>query len=424
MATDIEPTDIDEVQLVSAVARITKPPHLVIDLKAEVEEAVKPYADSIAIPPFSVAEIMTMAWVCCKGQYLPRISDEKISDWTIMTFGYYRMMALKELHAHSFQLCRTTPSHKNAFHNFTYQRLFESERLEFPLQALKVLRASHPSRRVYASRLASSRRFLRRALANEILTFDRFFELPAEVRLMIYEEVLRVPTGELQYDDHEFDPRNKSLQLRLSSRGERPESSYQTNWSNTLATGRADSMRGYKPNRWASEPTPQLMALLRVNRQIFEEAMPVFYSVNKFHVDSLQELTHMLQYCGARRRGCFSNVSFDYGEKTGPRTALKAFRLLMDVKYLHGLRISIEDKPYLESGPFSSAPPYKSPDLMPGMALLGIIRVRELEFPRVCPKIESYLRPRMLMTEDEAEKMKAKFAKRFRYHQPPKLNNT
>ena len=40
MATDIEPTDIDEVQLVSAVARITKPPHLVIDLKAQVEETL------------------------------------------------------------------------------------------------------------------------------------------------------------------------------------------------------------------------------------------------------------------------------------------------------------------------------------------------------------------------------------------------
>ncbi|GAB7332264.1 hypothetical protein MBLNU13_g04107t2 [Cladosporium sp. NU13] len=321
---------MDEVQLISAVARVTQPPHLIINLRAEVEAAVKPYVDSIAPPPFCVAEIMTMAW------------------------------------------------------------------------------------RIYTSSLTSSRRTLRRTLGNETSNFDCFFELPAEVRLMIYEEVLRVPARELQYDDHEFDPRNKSRQLRLSSRGERHECSYLPNWSNMLAMGRADSLSGYKPNRWATEPTPDIMALLRVNRQVFEEAMPVFFHVNNFHANSLQELTHMLQHCGARRRACFSNISFDYGEKTGPRTALKAFRLLYEAKYLHSLQISIEDKPYLESGPNNSDPTYRSPGLMPGMELLGIIPVRELKFSGTCPKIGTYLRPRMLMKEGEAEKMKAKFAKRFR----------
>lgn len=329
-----------------------------------------------------------------------------------MTFGYHRAMALKELHEHSFRFCKTDPNHKSAFFDFSYQRLLECERLECPLQALRPLGARHPSLRTYTSSLASSRMSLRRALGNELPNFNRFFELPAEVRLMIYEEVLRVPAGELQYDDHEFDPRNKGLKFRLSSRGERHERSYRRNWSTLLTMGRADSIRNYKPNRWASDPTPNIMSLLRVNRQMFEEAMPVFYNVNTFHANSLQELTHMLQHCGARRRECFSNISFEYGDKTGPRTALKAFRLLMQVKYLHTLQISIEDKPYLGSG--TNDAPYKSVDLMPGMELLGIIRVRELKFPPTYPRIESYLRPRMLMSEDEAEKMKAKFAKRFR----------
>ena len=414
MASAIEPLDMDEVQFVSAVARITKPPHLIINLKAEVEAAVMPYGSSPVIPPFSVAEIITMAWVCRNDQSQSIISDEEISDWTVLTFAYYRKMALKELHDHGFQLCGTNLHHRSAFQDFTYQRLFECERLECPLRSSRPVGATHPSHRTYTSNLTSSRTFLRRALGNESSTFDRIFELPAEVRLMIYEEVLRVPARELQYDDCEFDPRNKFPGLRLSSRGERHESTFQSNWSNTLAVGRADSMPNYKPNRWATEPTPNLMALLRVNRQMFEEAMPVFYSVNRFHAESLQELTHMLQHCGARRRACFSNISFNYGDRTGPRTALKAFRLLIEAKYVHSLQISIEERHYLESGPLAKAPPYKSPDLMPGMKLLSIIRVRELEFPRACPNVEFYLRPRMSMGEDEAERIKAKFAKRFR----------
>lgn len=403
---------MDEVQFVSAVARVIQPPHLVINLKAEVEAAVKPYINSTALPPFSVAEIMVMAWVCRKYQSELTISDKKVSDWMVMNFGFYRKMALKELYSHSFQVCATTYRERHTFHDIAYNRLLQAERLEFPLQASLPADTSRPTHRTYSSTPASSRMFLRRVLGNEMSNFDRLLELPAEVRLMIYEEVLRVPTEELQYDDHEFDPKNKNNQLRLSSRGERHELSYYANWANCLAMGRAESTLDYKPSRWATEPTSELMALLRVNRQIFGEAMPVFYNVNSFHANTLQDLTHMLQHCGARRRACFNNISFDYGEKTGPRTAIKAFRLLMEVKYLHSLQISIEDKPYLEAGP--DAPLYKSADQMPGLELLGIIRVRGLEFLRACPKVESYLRPRMLMKEDEAEKIRAKVAKRFR----------
>jgi len=407
-------TDMDEVVFISAVARVVQPPYLDVNLKAEVEAAIKPYANSTATPPFSVSEIMTMAWVCRKHRTQLTITDKKISDWMLMNFGQYREVALTELYMHSFQVCSTTYKERHGFHTFTYQRLLECERLECPLQASLPDDTSRPANRIYSSTLASARRHLRRALGNELSSFDRLLELPAEVRLMIYEEVLRVPAEELQYDDHEFDPKSSNHQLRLSSRGERHELSHYANWTNCLATGRADSTPSYNPTRWATEPTSEIMAPLRVNRQIFEEAMPVFYNVNKFHVKSLQELTRMLQHCGARRRACFSNISFDYGGKTGPKTAMRAFRLLNEVKFLHSLEMSVDEESYLEARSSTVAPRYKSPEQMPGIELLGITRVRELGFPRACPQIESYLRPRMLMTEDEAEKVKAKFAKRFR----------
>jgi hypothetical protein len=220
---------MDEVQFTSSVACTTQPSCLVINLRADVEAVIRPYVHSAVVPPFSVAQIMTMAWVCRRNQKRSTISDREISDRMIMSFGYYRRMALEEVHAHCFQACVTKFKDRHVFHNFTYQRLLQSERLECPLQASLPEEASHPTCRTYSSTLASSRTFLRRALGNETASFDRFLDLPPEVRLMIYEEFLRVPAEELQYDDHEFDPRNKRTQLRLSSRSERHELSYHAN---------------------------------------------------------------------------------------------------------------------------------------------------------------------------------------------------
>jgi hypothetical protein len=369
--TTIKLPIMDEVQFTSTVARTTQPSCLVINLRADVEAVIGPNVYSAVVPPFSVTQIMTMAWVCRRNQKRSTISDREISDRMVMSFGYYRRMALEEVHAHGFQACITKFKDRHVLHNFTYQRLLQSERLECSLQASLPEEASHPICRIYSSTLASSRTSLRRALGNEMASFDRFLDLPPEVRLMIYEEFLRLPAEELQYDDHEFDPRNKRTQLRLSSRSERHELSYHANWTYILSTGRADELDDYKPSRWATERTPEIMALLRVNRQIFEEAMPVFYNINKFHARTLQELTHMPQHCGARRRACFTNISLDYGDDAGPRTAKKAF-ILKAAKYLHSLQISIGDRHYLE--PRADAPLYKSADLVPGMEFLSFIK--------------------------------------------------
>jgi hypothetical protein len=79
-------------------------------LRSKVWAIVSRYSSSSSrIPPFSVAEIMVMAWVCRKAQHRDYITDEEVSDWTVLTFKYYKTMALKELYKHSFQLGRGLP---------------------------------------------------------------------------------------------------------------------------------------------------------------------------------------------------------------------------------------------------------------------------------------------------------------------------
>jgi hypothetical protein len=341
-----------------------------------------------------------MAWVCRPNQQQTTITDEKTSNWIIMNFGYYRKLALKELHSHSFQNCETSHKRRHTFHDLTYQRLLQRERLEFPLQTCRRNRNELGDVVMCRSTRTASRTFLRRALGNESPTFNKFFELPAEIRLMVYEYALWVPANELQYDDHDFDPKDDDRQMIFSSRGKRPDHSHYKDWVVKFATWYP---RRLHRKAWATEPTSRLLALLRVNHQIFDEAVPVFYGVNTFHAETLQDLTHMLLHCGARRRAFFSSISFVYEGHPGPRTVKKAFTLLKEAKCLRKLQILIEDKLHLETSGINIFKPYVSVNQIPGLELLSSIRARQLEFPRVCPRIESFLREKMLTNEDEDE---------------------
>ena len=136
------------------------------------------------------------------------------------------------------------------------------------------------------------------------------------------------------------------------------------------------------------------MALLFANKQIFEEAMPVFYDVNHFHATSLLELYNMLSHCGARRRPCFTNISFRYtanGAGIVIKSAARAFELLKEVKCLRRLEIEAVDTDFFGSNRFAT-----QVHELPGFKVLSGVRVKELSFPLKCPVIESYLKQTML----------------------------
>lgn len=366
-----------------------------VDLRAEVEAAVKPYASDTIIPPFSVAQIMVMAWVCRKNPGYG-VSDEEISDWIFLTFGYYRKVALKELHQHGFQECAISYKHRNAFHDFVYQRALQLERLEVPLRRFTTHRGT-----AFTSTGASSRRFLRRALASKPPSFTRFLELPAELRMTIYEEVFRPSVGSrpkleatvLEYSDDEFHPDSKSRRLRLSLQGMRPKRAYER----TIVRLNQEIRRG-SIQAWATEPTSEVMALLCVNRQIYEEAMPVFYKVNPLHADNLNELAKLLLHCGTRRRTYFTDISFNFNARVGMKTINIALGLLKDIKCLRRLKISADDDDFLKGPEAYKSARYDSVAEIPGMKLLSKVRCRELVFCFSNTKIESYLRPRIMRT--------------------------
>jgi hypothetical protein len=375
-------------------------------LRSRIEAAVAPYASSNStIPPFTIAEIMVMAWACRQNRNSRFISDEEVSNWMFTTLGYYRKLALKDLYKHSFQKCITTFIQRNSFHELVSQRTIQAERIDVPLESCPDLDMGG-----YRCTRAGAQRFLNRALGGELTKFSNFFKLPAEIRVSIYEEVFRSLVDELQFNDAEFHPSREIPGLRLSQRGKRSVWELRYDFTRTHVPSSCHwSMRPYAQTELdvsVTEPTPKLLALLLVNRQIFGEAMPVFYSVNHFHATELLDLTNMLKHCGARRRPYFTSISIRYDPDVGPRTAIKAFKLLKDVKRLRRLEIETSDTGH-QRGPLDSN---KIPQL-PGMKILSGVRVRELHFTGDCPLIEAYLRPAMEIKahdEDEGDKGKAR----------------
>ncbi|KAM0692473.1 hypothetical protein Q7P36_008676 [Cladosporium allicinum] len=387
------------------IVDLTSDAPIMASLRSKVKAAVaRYYSPDSGLPPFSVAEMMVMAWVCRKKEQRDYIADEEVHDWIVLTFGHYRKMALRELYMHSFQRCSTLYKERSAFHDLTSQRTIQLERMDVPLKV-------RGSREGYSSTLDGAHRFLRRALGEELTGFKDFFKLPVEVRVLIYEEVFRSPVDGLQYWDDDFHPRSRIRGLRLSQRGKRLCWEFHEDWTQTIARASKAhhwSKRDHYPS--ATQPTSQLMALLLANRQIFEEAMPVFYSVNHFHATDLLELTNMLKHCGERRRPHFTSISVSYDQSVGPKTANKAFRLLKEVKRLRRLEIETTDTTFNEYKRASPLDPSAVPKL-PGIESLRSVRVRELHFTLNCPLIEAYLRPSMVIKasdKDEGGKGKAK----------------
>jgi len=370
------------------IVDLTSDAPIMTNLRSKVWTAVARYRSSrVNIPPFSVAEIMVMAWVCRKKQSRSYITDEEVSNWTIFTFRYYEKMALEELYKHSFQHGATEYKDRTAFHNLAFERTIQLERIDVPLEVCS-------SKHGYSSTTIGAQRFLRRVLGEELTEFKDFFKLPVEVRVLIYEEVFRSRVDGLQYNDFEFHPNNSIRGLRLSQRGRRPCWNYHEDYTQSIAREcRTEHWSRRKDYPSATEPTSQLMALLRVNRQVFEEAMPVFYGVNHFHVRTPRELTNMLTFCGERRRPHFTSISFGYSPSVGPKTANKAFRLLKDIKRLRRLEITAFDASLKEGMKLMDCTSLLQ---LPGIEALRSVRVRELYLPPLCPLIEAYLRPTMV----------------------------
>jgi hypothetical protein len=152
---------------------MASPEPYVLDLKSEVEMAIKPHADSKERPPFSPAELAVMAWVC-ERNHLDIITKKSVFEWVMKTFSYYNTLVLDHVYeATSYRSKEVTTVLSGLVHDLSSV----TDRREAPMQSM--FRKHESDGLAYISTLADARKFLRRALGNELDSFDSLICLPS-----------------------------------------------------------------------------------------------------------------------------------------------------------------------------------------------------------------------------------------------------
>ena len=142
------------------------------------------------------------------------------------------------------------------------------------------------------------------------------------------------------------------------------------------------------------------MSLLLVNRQIFEEAMPVFYNINTFHVGCIQDLARMLRLCGERRRVYFSRIELEHRYRGTEDICKKVFKMLAEAKQLQHFTVRVHNA-------------YNSDSTL-WIDLLCDLKCQSVELLGKCPDVRAYMqeyRAKKAREDQEAEAEDGKFLK-------------
>lgn len=360
-------------------------------LKEEILAAIEPYTRSDDEPNLSGSELAVMAELCLYDKkYLVEFD---IVKWMMKQFPYYLDQAA--IAYYSSDYC-------DGDDDGSFQKVFPANNQDVLNCDWDVPLEEHgdfEERKLHVNPY-EGRIFLRRILEPKRDGEFRFLDLPAEIREAVYEYVFTFPRSGLgfrPFSDRShlsrYDPKSSGTYGRLliqrAARGdEKNESTKQ--WSRASRLNE----RGLivrEENYMRLSPMNSILALLSVNKQIHEEAMPFFYRNNHFYMPSLNALKGLLTGCGAWRRKYFTSIAFNYDIKSGNCCVLKdsavaaVFDLPREVKNLRFLQIEARDKKIWHS---EKGTPHS-------MESLKRVKVEKLELIGECPKLEEYLKEEM-----------------------------
>ncbi|OQN99295.1 hypothetical protein B0A51_18871, partial [Rachicladosporium sp. CCFEE 5018] len=393
-------------------------------LREDVLAVVKRYKDDDATkPPFKMAEIIVMSAILSNGHYSGCVLRETLIANIQKNFRYYRHMHLKQVweaadpfastfHARltftpvdyekeeimkrrcnegplsadeAFALMREVDAlveERNALYQFDLPLRSLPDSPERGCDALGWTYEAGPMRMYLSDALNSAQR----------QTF-RIMDLPAELRLQIFEHVLQYHWSGLG-----FEAGGQRLRVLRPSTSP-PDGRMRESWLN-VNIGRDSTYSLF------TERPSDMLGLLLVNRQFFADAMPILYKTNHFHANSAERLIGMLRGCGERRRKYFSSISFRCHANGESGKAARAFQLLSTMPGLQYLGIDLAvEKDWLTMGlKMRSYPaPYYTPawqqrdvSEVPALMRLGQCSTRKVYFCSSCPIVEKYLKERIV----------------------------
>ena len=197
---------------------------------------------------------------------------------------------------------------------------------------------------------------------------------------MIYGEVFQYK-GELEF----LNPMSNALEPRDVFRSLAYDRQFILNRMSVIAKRRWDLPLERSD---VTDLTGNILSMPLVNRQIFEEAMPVFYNINTFYVKDIYRLARMLRLCGGRRRVYFSRIELFHASYAGTTAMIKkTFAMLAEAKQLQCITVRCRDVD--DSFPALNADDSRKTIWI---ELLCDLKCKSVEITGDCPQTETYMR--------------------------------
>ncbi|KAK4610097.1 hypothetical protein CLAFUW4_13704 [Fulvia fulva] len=215
-----------------------------------------------------------------------------------------------------------------------------------------------------------------------------FMRLPTELREVIYDMVMTFPKSGISLPPH-----RGGRPLEVFSRDHKTETCIQ------------------QPTRMylmlEANPMEYYLDILLVNRQIHQEALPIFYKRNKFLFSDQAIMESRLQVLAVERRNHIEHISFAWN-RTSKTQAERCFKRLRAMPYLRHLDIHINEKQWLEA--VQGSKPFDNSKIHGFNALKAIRGLETVNFYGDCDNVERALAN--VLTQAKSEKQKQKIGKK------------
>ncbi|KAI7154807.1 hypothetical protein KC349_g7415 [Hortaea werneckii] len=237
-------------------------------LRSEVREVIRPYTTVDEEPPFSGGELIVMALVDTDEETLPK---DRILRWIISTFKHYHNTFVDK----AFQTLGPDLNFDGCSDEAVFGNITEAfTEYEVPIcESRRVIERRDTS--FWSVTTQAARVYLRDRLKPEREGVFPFLDLPAEIRNNIYELLLTFPSSGVHVQESEDDD-EEGFDVFFLQRIDEPGSCGRK-WSDSLCKGTQFVIK---------KSMDDILALLYVNKQVYEEAMPLFYMLNMFHFDT------------------------------------------------------------------------------------------------------------------------------------------
>ncbi|KAI7534983.1 hypothetical protein KC331_g12270 [Hortaea werneckii] len=245
-------------------------------LRNEVQEVIRPYTTADEEPPFSGGELIVMALVDTDEETLPK---DRILRWIINTFKYYHDVFVDK----AFQALEPDLNFGIGSDEAVLVNIAEAfTEYEVPICESRVMGEKRDPK-FWSVTTQAARLYLRHWLEPEREGIFPFLELSPEIRNNIYELLFTFPSSGVHVQESK-DGDKEGFDVYFLQRIDEPGPSSRK-WSDSLVKGSQFIIK---------KSMDDILVLLYVNRQVYEEAMPLFYMLNMFHFDSYSVELHKL----------------------------------------------------------------------------------------------------------------------------------